>query len=66
MKVPAEVIYSLSDRPRSPRNFHRTGGLHAAGLFDAQGQLCGCGKMLVVTMHWINWLVLALLADELP
>jgi len=31
-----------------------------------KGSLCGCGKMLVVTMHWINWLVLALLADELP
>lgn len=40
MEVPAEVIYSLPDKLRSAQGiFTATGGLHAAGLFDAQGQL---------------------------
>jgi FdhD protein len=39
---PTELIYSLPDRLRAAqRLFGRTGGLHAAGLFDAAGQpLC--------------------------
>jgi FdhD protein len=38
--VPAEVISSLPDRLRSKqRVFDRTGGLHAAGLFTADGEL---------------------------
>jgi FdhD protein len=38
--VAAEVIYSLPDRLRAgQRVFDRTGGLHAAGLFTAEGEL---------------------------
>ena len=36
----AEVLVSLPDRLREKqRVFDRTGGLHAAGLFDAEGRL---------------------------
>lgn len=39
-RVPAEVLYWLPSRLRNSQNvFERTGGLHAAGLFDASGQL---------------------------
>jgi FdhD protein len=38
--VPSEVISSLPDRLRAKqRLFDRTGGLHAAGLFTAEGEL---------------------------
>ncbi len=37
--VTPEIIYSLSDRLRSAQGiFTATGGLHAAAVFDAQGQ----------------------------
>lgn len=37
--VPAELLTSLPDRLRSAqRLFERTGGLHAAGLFDGEGR----------------------------
>ena len=40
MQVPAQVIYSLPEQLRSAQGiFTATGGLHAAALFDAQGQL---------------------------
>jgi FdhD protein len=39
-RVDAEVLVSLPDRLREKqRVFDRTGGLHAAGLFDAEGRL---------------------------
>ena len=39
-KVAAEVIYSLPARMREAQSeFNRTGGLHAAGLFDCSGKL---------------------------
>lgn len=39
-EVPAEVIYALPDRLRDAQGiFDSTGGLHAAGLFDREGEL---------------------------
>jgi FdhD protein len=38
--VPAELVTALPDRLRASQPlFERTGGIHAAGLFDAQGTL---------------------------
>jgi FdhD protein len=38
--IEAEILYSLPSRLRDSQNvFNRTGGLHAAGLFDAKGEL---------------------------
>jgi FdhD protein len=40
VRVPAQVLAQLPDRLRSAqRTFDRTGGLHAAGLFTAAGEL---------------------------
>ncbi len=40
LEVSAEVIYSLSEKLSTAQGvFKSTGGLHAAGLFDAQGEL---------------------------
>lgn len=40
LKIAATLLYSLSGRLRAGQDvFDRTGGLHAAGLFDAAGQL---------------------------
>jgi FdhD protein len=40
LRVGAETLYALPDRMRSAqRVFERTGGLHAVGLFDAEGML---------------------------
>ncbi|MFU8873347.1 formate dehydrogenase accessory sulfurtransferase FdhD [Micromonospora sp. SL4-19] len=40
LRVPAEVLAALPDRLRAAqRAFDRTGGLHAAGLFTADGEL---------------------------
>lgn len=39
-KPPTELLFSLSDRLRKAQDqFIRTGGIHAAGLFDRKGQL---------------------------
>lgn len=39
-KVDAQLLYSLPDRLRAAQGvFDRTGGLHAAGLFDSTGKL---------------------------
>lgn len=39
-ELPAEVIYALPDRLRDAQGiFDSTGGLHAAGLFDPEGEL---------------------------
>jgi FdhD protein len=41
LKVAASVLYSLPDKLRAGQDvFERTGGLHAAGLFNAEGKLC--------------------------
>ncbi|MBU2663522.1 formate dehydrogenase accessory sulfurtransferase FdhD [Actinoplanes bogorensis] len=40
MRIPASVLAELPDRLReAQRTFDRTGGLHAAGLFTADGEL---------------------------
>jgi FdhD protein len=39
-RVTASVLYSLPEKLRSAQNvFERTGGLHASGIFDAEGAL---------------------------
>jgi FdhD protein len=38
--VKARVLYSLPEKLRAAQNvFARTGGLHASGIFDAEGEL---------------------------
>ncbi len=65
--VPTKVIYSLTEQlQNAQRIFSRTGGLHAAALFDAQGQLLSVRED--VGRHnaldkLIGW---ALLRGELP
>jgi FdhD protein len=40
LRVAAELLYSLPEKLRTAQNvFERTGGLHASGLFDAEGNL---------------------------
>lgn len=47
LRVPAEVFYALPERLRAAQKlFARTGGAHAAGLFDASGQLLALAEDL--------------------
>jgi len=66
-EVSAAVIYSLPDQLRSAqRVFSTTGGLHAAGLFDAQGTLLSVRED-VGRHNALDKLVgSAILSDELP
>jgi FdhD protein len=66
-EVSAAVIYSLPDQLRSAqRVFSTTGGLHAAGLFDAQGTLLSVRED-VGRHNALDKLVgSAILTDELP
>ena len=66
-EVTAEVIYSLSEQLRSAqRVFSTTGGLHAAGLFNLQGELLSVRED-VGRHNALDKLVgAAVLSDELP
>jgi FdhD protein len=66
-KVPVEVIYSLPEQLRSAqRVFSSTGGLHAAALFDYQGQLLSVRED-VGRHNALDKLVgAAVLSDDLP
>ncbi len=66
-EVTAELIYSLSEQLRSAqRVFSTTGGLHAAGLFNIQGQLLWVRED-VGRHNALDKLVgAAVLSDELP
>jgi FdhD protein len=67
LKVPAELLESLSERARAGQDvFRETGGLHASCLFDAQGKLLDVRED-VGRHNALDKLVGAkLLAGELP
>lgn len=47
LQVPADVFYALPERLRAAQKlFARTGGAHAAGLFDASGELLALAEDL--------------------
>lgn len=66
-EIPAEVLYGLPDKLRGEQGvFQETGGLHAAALFDASGQLIALRED--VGRHnaldkLVGW---ALMAEKLP
>lgn len=66
-QVPAAVIRSLPDRLRAAqRTFEKTGGLHAAGLFDGEGALLSVRED-VGRHNAVDKLIGAeLLADRVP
>ncbi|MDX2213922.1 MAG: formate dehydrogenase accessory sulfurtransferase FdhD [Oculatellaceae cyanobacterium bins.114] len=67
LQVDASVIYTLSDRLRSQQAvFRSTGGLHAAALFDCEGNLLAV-KEDVGRHNALDKLIgSAFLSDELP
>ena len=66
-KVPAGVIYNLPNKLRSSQGiFTATGGLHAAGLFDLQGELLKLREDVGRHNALDKLIGSAFLANELP
>jgi FdhD protein len=67
LRVPANVLYGLVDKMRAEQGgFDETGGVHAAGLFDGDGNLLYVREDIGRHNAVDKVVGAALLADELP
>ncbi|MCH2182160.1 MAG: formate dehydrogenase accessory sulfurtransferase FdhD [Mariniblastus sp.] len=67
LTIPADTIYKLPDRLREAQSvFQQTGGIHAAGLFDAGGELLNQREDVGRHNALDKLIGNQLLADQLP